>query len=186
MRNFAIISAVTVLFSYASITVYYTSYLRVFDIDIRSISFWPSLHDFVVPVAAIIVSMIILSVLFMSLGRLLGYLGKHIKHSNIKFFQILGDSMSLSDRFISLGVLFIALATIYVASDNLGAAMAEKQTRFTIITESSSNQELKKVLIYQNNGLGLVKDFDVNNKKFHDDYRVIHISDKKFTIEQIR
>lgn len=94
--------------------------------------------------------------------------------------------MSLSDRFISLGVLFIALATIYVASDNLGAAMAEKQTRFTIITESSSNQELKKVLIYQNNGLGLVKDFDVNNKKFHDDYRVIHISDKKFTIEQIR
>lgn len=186
---FAIFTTAVIIVSYGVLTTYYSGYLAYFGVNIKYIDFWPHLSDFVLLAAPIIMVLIICGTLTAFIFLFFNWLGHLIQSKSKKIFiQQLGKSLIREQGFnITATVLTIFIATftlIYVNQLNIGGERAAKQTEFVRVGQDGPKIDL---IIYENNGIAIVKSYDKQTKAFDTSYKTIDFTGQTYervTIER--
>lgn len=179
---FAIFTTAVFTVSYGVVTSYYYGYLAYFGINIKYIDFWPHLPDFLLLVAPIIMALIFCGILTALIFALLNWFGKFLQKKSKKLFiQELGKSFVRGWGFIitvTLLTLFAAVfAIIYIDQLNLGGEKAMKQTEFVRVGQDGSKIDL---IIYENDGIAIVKSYDKQTKEFDKSYKSIYFTGQTY------
>lgn len=187
LKYFTLISACTALFSYGFLTIEETAYLRKFNIDIQSISYWPSLYEMITRAFPAIVAMIISVGLFITIVISMPYISAWVKKLKIRGAKTVGEifELEVSAGLLTFACVVLVLISLFDTAEKMGAKYAESMTVFTVISDGGENTR-KDVLIYQNNNVGVVKTFDSVSARFEDSYRLVQLEGKQFKIEKIR
>lgn len=182
-------TAAVVLLSYGSITVFYAGYLRYFGVSISDVNFFPSVTDLVsrgAPTVTAVVAVVAATLVGVLLANLLirglGVIGKRSENKKRWFvwLKIFDDEPIMGGTALKVLLLVIFLVfsfkLVYVDSENMGVAAAEKTDSFSSFIDDEGK---RNILIYQNAGEGVFKSFD-SDKGFGDSYKVLPLAGKEY------
>lgn len=137
------------------------------------------------------VSLIALIILFVAMslgvngiaacGRWLG------KKTNQKWLMELSELSVMSKRYIllctSIVLVVTSVALVFGSAHNQGAQEAMKKKSFTVI--HGTDNDVDKVIIYQNGGSAVVKAYDKNNQEFLPSYSVIDLTNETYGLTKL-
>lgn len=179
--------ALAALLTYGYITVYYSGYLRAFDIDIRSIDFFPKIIDLsfwgVVVCVTLLSGVGIFLLSMYASSRLSDKAGNALAAKYKKLYWLKSDGDATPRIVLAIvvvgAVLFLSFSLVFYVADKQGYAMGKNEERFTVVVDDTITDK-NEVLIYQNGGIGVFKLYDKSTKAFGDTYSIESIEDKTF------
>lgn len=189
-----VITVYIALMSYGLVTGYYSGYLSHFNIDIRYIDFWPSLHDFmtqafpsILAIIALSVSLFVVLLIINFIYKLLNSLSNKYKKLNwLNSFSLAGTmSYGYMSAVVLLGVLVFSFNIVFNIAVDRGASEAQKQSVFPVIISEDTDSGIYSVAVYQNNDRIIIKNYDTSSGLFTDSYKVSDFSDKEYMLKDI-
>lgn len=180
--------ALAALLSYGYTTVYYSGYLRAFDIDIRMVDFFPKIADItvwgVVSCTGISIIIVLLALSLYGSLSLSNKVGNFLASRYKKLRWLKSDKNESIPRPITTSIMLTlilvsAFVLVYFTSDKQGHEAGKTQSNFVVETQRKDSTDLK-VLIYQNGDMGVFKPYDKSTKTFGDIYSIESIEDKTF------
>ncbi|MFV0485445.1 MAG: hypothetical protein ACK5MU_04465 [Candidatus Saccharimonadales bacterium] len=175
-----------------SVMSWQAGYLRYFKIPISDIDFVPKIFDFATIGLVAVVMIAILSgiaiLIFVGAKLLTGYLQKRASKSRKRWYRVLfgGDELLFTRGSVFLmGAIFVVGATYqiaYVYFDNRGYEMAKVAIDFSVIEEGD---DYAKVVVYQNNNVGVVKRYSMNEDVFDDGFEIVDLVGRHLTYTEI-
>lgn len=188
-------TAAVILLSYGAITLFYSGYLKYFDVNIFDINFFPSVTDLVsrgAPTVSAIITIVFATLLGILLANLLikglGTVGKRSKQGKGWFvwLKVFDDEPVIGGAAfkIFLFVVFIVFSfkLVYIDSEMMGFEMAEQTKSFSSFIDAEGERNL---LIYQNSGEGVYKTYDQKNG-LSKGYKVLPLAGKDYEAIDIK
>jgi hypothetical protein len=182
-----------ILMSYGTNIAYYTGYLKHFGIDISNINFWPSLFDLMIRGLAILVALVVIVALYASGLIILNFIDrvekKLIGTADLPWMKYISSGVATSKQFIIVSSLLtlISLSFVLVFYNSYSMGLGNAATQRTFIeVNASSAQITKQLLMYQNGGVGVVKEYNPQTHKFTEGYKLIELTGKLYTTYQLR
>ena len=168
---------------YTTAASYRAGYLSYFGVSIDMVPFWPKISDFMIAPLIAVIYIVIMTILFFGAVMLGNYLG----HKTVRFFERkkknedkspLFDKVTRFSAIVMIGVYFtgISLALPYFIMQGMGENFAKTTKSFTQLTDRKTTT----ILIYQHEGTGIIKEYNLQTKEFSDDYEVIDLTGQKF------
>jgi len=171
--------------AHASATSFKAGYLSYFNVDIRSVDYWPSIIDFMnepILVLLAIVTFTVLSAATFLLMNALNYL-LHKIANKVSWKWLIGitDEKFIGQKVASgiliVFVLFLSFKIPFNDSFERGIEAAKNQTSFTQVKPADVENQ---ILIYQYNGTGITKEYNVSTRSFTKAYKTINVTGKEF------
>lgn len=179
-------TAYTLLVSYGYITTYYASYLAEFNVNIQDVNFWPSLYDFLTKGTTAISALVALIVFYAALSFGVNWIAKkgegHGRKLKQEWLIELSLLSTMSKKYILTCTLvvfvIISIVIVFGSAHNQGVQDAKERVSFTALDAVKGGPV--RVIIYQNNGLAVVKTYRNDDGSFLPNYSVIDLANASY------
>lgn len=182
----ASIVTLATLLAYGYTTIYYYGYFRAFDIDMHAIAFFPKIIDIIFWGIIACIFLVISTVLCFFIIYIITVAAKKIGSTLANKYEwlrwLLKPKINNTPQYYKVIlcvtiVLAIAFGLVVYTADNQGYRSGKEQSQFTAIM--TNNDEIK-ILIYQNENIGIFKNYDKSSKTFDKSYDIELTYNKKF------